>query len=64
MTTVRGPILNLPWTNHNIHDHSTTAVNQQDLLKGSLMILVGCILWSVFNVLQVNLPFMIFYPSK
>ncbi|XP_008463491.1 WAT1-related protein At2g39510-like isoform X2 [Cucumis melo] len=52
MTTVRGPILNLPWTNHNIHDHSTTAVNQQDLLKGSLMILVGCILWSVFNVLQ------------
>ncbi|XP_038890942.1 WAT1-related protein At2g39510-like isoform X1 [Benincasa hispida] len=52
MTLVRGPILNLPWTNHNLHDHSSTTANQQDLLKGSLMITIGCILWSVFNVLQ------------
>ncbi|XP_022134368.1 WAT1-related protein At2g39510-like [Momordica charantia] len=51
MTLVRGPILNLPWTNHNHHQASATTANQQDL-KGALMITSGCIFWSAFNVLQ------------
>lgn len=54
MTMVRGPILNLPWTNHNLHHPTATAANQQDFVKGALMISTGCILWSAFTVLQVN----------
>ncbi|XP_050250391.1 WAT1-related protein At2g39510-like isoform X2 [Quercus robur] len=52
MTLVKGPMLNLPWTNGNAHQESTSAANKQALVKGALMILVGCVCWSGFIILQ------------
>lgn len=54
MTLVKGPVLNLPWTNGNAHQESTSAANKQALVKGALMILVGCVCWSGFIILQVR----------
>ena len=39
MTLVKGPTLNLPWTNGNGHHESTDAANKQDPIKGAVMIL-------------------------
>ena len=52
MTLVKGPKLNLPWTNQNGHQESTNAANKQDVIKGALMILAGSVGWSGFINLQ------------
>ena len=54
MTLVKGPKLNLPWTNENGHQESTNAANKQDVIKGALMILAGSVGWSGFIILQVR----------
>ena len=56
MTFIRGPMLNLPWTNANQPSASSGgSANHQSPLKGSLMIATGCICWSAFITLQVNI---------
>jgi drug/metabolite transporter (DMT)-like permease len=56
MTLVKGPMMNLPWTNGNGHHESTGAANKQDPIKGAVMILAGCVCWSAFVILQVSAP--------
>ncbi|KAK4579078.1 hypothetical protein RGQ29_028949 [Quercus rubra] len=52
MTLVKGPILNLPWTNGNDHQESTSAANKHDVIKGALMMLAGSVSWSGFVILH------------
>ncbi|KAL4621217.1 hypothetical protein ACB092_06G211900 [Castanea dentata] len=53
MTLVNGPMLNLPWTHVNGHQESTSSANnKQDVIKGALMMLAGCVCWSAFIILQ------------
>jgi drug/metabolite transporter (DMT)-like permease len=52
MTLVKGPMLNLLWTNGNSHQQSTNAANKQDVIKGALMILAGTFCWSGFIMIQ------------
>ncbi|XVE99519.1 hypothetical protein REPUB_Repub03eG0206000 [Reevesia pubescens] len=54
MTMVNGPMLPLPWTKANNHHQSTVAATttKEDPLKGALMILVGCVCWACFVILQ------------
>ncbi|PPR91433.1 hypothetical protein GOBAR_AA29246 [Gossypium barbadense] len=54
MTIVYGPMLPLPWTKVNNHHQSTNtdAKNNEDALKGAVMILVGCVCWACFVILQ------------
>ncbi|XP_065625446.1 WAT1-related protein At2g39510-like [Quercus suber] len=52
MTLVKGPMLNLQWTNENGHQESTSAANKQDVIKGALMMLAGFFCWSGFVILQ------------
>jgi drug/metabolite transporter (DMT)-like permease len=55
MTLVKGAMLNLPWTNGNGQQESRgRPANQQDPIKGALMILAGCVCWSAFIILQVS----------
>ncbi|XP_050250392.1 WAT1-related protein At2g39510-like [Quercus robur] len=51
MTQVKGPMLNLPWTDGNGHQESNAA-NMQDVIKGALMVLAGYFCWSGFFILQ------------
>ncbi|XP_010554433.1 PREDICTED: WAT1-related protein At2g39510-like [Tarenaya hassleriana] len=53
MTLVKGPLVPLPWTNN--HSNSQGASNpetKQDLVKGAILIGVGCICWAGFINLQ------------
>lgn len=59
MTLVKGPLLNLPWTDGHAHQGSTSAANKQNPLLGAGMILVGCVCWSGFMILQVRVPIII-----
>ncbi|KAG6734728.1 hypothetical protein I3842_01G284900 [Carya illinoinensis] len=52
MTLFTGPMLNLPWTNRNTHQESTDAANEQDHIKGALMVISGSVCWSGFIILQ------------
>jgi drug/metabolite transporter (DMT)-like permease len=54
MTLVKGAMLKLPWTNGNGQQESRGPANQQDPIKGALMILAGCVCWSAFIILQVS----------
>ncbi|KAL4367755.1 hypothetical protein GQ457_05G032280 [Hibiscus cannabinus] len=50
MTMFNGPMLPLPWTKINNHLQSTKI--NEDPLKGAIMILVGCVCWACFVILQ------------
>ncbi|XVE52714.1 hypothetical protein DITRI_Ditri02bG0145400 [Diplodiscus trichospermus] len=54
MTLVNGPMLPLPWTKVNNQHQSTNiaATTKENPLKGVLMILIGCICWACFVILQ------------
>ncbi|CAK9137938.1 unnamed protein product [Ilex paraguariensis] len=52
MTLIEGPSVRFPWTKHKIHEQSTSATNQQDSIKGALMIMSGCFCWACFYILQ------------
>lgn len=54
MTLIKGPVLDLPWTNHNYHQESTSNSSVQSPIKGALMITIGCFSWAGFMVLQVR----------
>ncbi|XP_039047270.1 WAT1-related protein At2g39510-like [Hibiscus syriacus] len=52
MSLMNGPKLQLPWTNSNHHQISSTAGAQQHPIRGAIMITVGCFCWASFIVLQ------------
>ncbi|KAK4579073.1 hypothetical protein RGQ29_028944 [Quercus rubra] len=53
MTIIKGPSLNLLWTEgRNPHDQSASAAHKQDLIKGALIIIASCFFWSCFIILQ------------
>ncbi|XP_022743180.1 WAT1-related protein At2g39510-like isoform X1 [Durio zibethinus] len=54
MTMVNGPMLPLPWTKvNNQHQYKNIAITtKEDHLKGASMILVGCVCWACFVILQ------------
>lgn len=56
MTFVKGSLLELPWTNGRtgIHNKSGSDMQDTDLIKGAVMIIVGCFFWSCFIILQVR----------
>ncbi|KAL8224092.1 hypothetical protein R6Q57_019567 [Mikania cordata] len=55
MTIVVGPTIGLPWTKGSSTDNqqqATTHVSPGDNIKGSMMIIVGCLSWSCFYIVQ------------
>ncbi|CAA0827550.1 WAT1-related protein [Striga hermonthica] len=54
MTLVTGPNLGLPWTKQGPaqDQHHQTQVTLQDSIKGAVMIIVGCLSWACFIILQ------------
>ncbi|KAA8539429.1 hypothetical protein F0562_026121 [Nyssa sinensis] len=53
MTLIKGLIIGLPWTKYKSYEQSpTSAANQQDSIKGALMITAGCFCWATFHILQ------------
>ncbi|XP_071686331.1 WAT1-related protein At2g39510-like [Rutidosis leptorrhynchoides] len=55
MTVVAGPTIGLPWTKGTTttnHNQSTVSVSPEDNIKGSIMIIIGCLSWSCFYIVQ------------
>ncbi|KAI3734844.1 hypothetical protein L6452_14324 [Arctium lappa] len=56
MTVVAGPTIGLPWTKGSTTDHQqqSTAppVSPEENIKGSMMIIAGCLSWSCFYIVQ------------
>ncbi|KAA8518864.1 hypothetical protein F0562_016363 [Nyssa sinensis] len=52
MTLVKGPVLELFWTNGRNNHETNSAINLQHSIKGSLMITIGCFSWACFMILQ------------
>ncbi|KAJ0546291.1 putative EamA domain-containing protein [Helianthus annuus] len=55
MTLIRGPSIQLPWTNHHTLHHQTSVnstASTKDQIKGSLMITAGCFSWASFVIVQ------------
>ncbi|XP_061986449.1 WAT1-related protein At5g13670-like [Populus nigra] len=58
-----GPLLNLPWTRRNFcRGQSAHSVHIQDLIKGAVMVIFGCLSWSSFIILQAMI--LKSYPAK
>ncbi|KAK4836526.1 hypothetical protein QYF36_024325 [Acer negundo] len=51
-----GPMLDLPWTKPEDFNQeaSTSSSNVQNPMKGAIMIIVGCVCWAGFIILQAN----------
>lgn len=55
MTLVKGPHIHLPWTKEGSnHEHQKSETSVQHLIKGAIMITIGCFSWSCFMILQVK----------
>ncbi|KAK2633740.1 hypothetical protein Ddye_028532 [Dipteronia dyeriana] len=56
MTLMKGPILNLPWTkSEDFNQEACTSLpSVQNPTKGAIMIIVGCVCWAGFFILQAN----------
>ncbi|KAL9286032.1 WAT1-related protein [Arabidopsis thaliana] len=55
MTLYKGPLIPLPWSNPNMDQHNGHTNSSQDhnnWVVGTLLILLGCVAWSGFYVLQ------------
>ncbi|XP_021888614.1 WAT1-related protein At2g37460 [Carica papaya] len=53
MTLVNGPVIELFWTKESgKHKKATGDLDLQDLIKGAVMITIGCLCYSCFVVLQ------------
>lgn len=65
MTLYKGPLIPLQWSNPNTNQHNEHSNSSQDhnhWVGGTLLILLGCVAWSCFYVLQVlSLLFILFY---
>ncbi|KAF8110669.1 hypothetical protein N665_0080s0004 [Sinapis alba] len=55
MTLYKGPLIPLPWSNPDMDQHNGHNNSSQDhnhWVAGTLLILLGCVAWSCFYVLQ------------
>lgn len=52
MTLVKGPVIKLPWTNTTNSHSSIDGLNQQNPIKGAIMVSSGCVCWAAFVILQ------------
>ncbi|XP_021732010.1 WAT1-related protein At2g39510-like [Chenopodium quinoa] len=52
MTLVKGPGLNMPWSNGSYNHHVVKTVYHQNPIKGAIMITSGCMGWAGFVILQ------------
>ncbi|XP_071732851.1 WAT1-related protein At2g39510-like [Rutidosis leptorrhynchoides] len=56
MTVVAGPTIGLPWTKGSTtttqNQSAATSVTPEDNIKGSIMIIIGCLSWSCFYIVQ------------
>ncbi|KAI7755579.1 hypothetical protein M8C21_025804 [Ambrosia artemisiifolia] len=55
MTLVVGPTIGLPWTKGSTvseQQQTTTHVSPGDNMKGSMMVIAGCLSWSCFYIVQ------------
>ncbi|XP_038692721.1 WAT1-related protein At2g37460 [Tripterygium wilfordii] len=53
MTLIKGPIIELFWTNgRNSNVQGGGGTNMHDVVKGAVMITVGCFSWASFMILQ------------
>ncbi|CAH2070598.1 unnamed protein product [Thlaspi arvense] len=55
MTLYKGPLIPLPWSNHNVDQHTGHSNSSQEhshWVAGTLLILLACVAWSCFYVLQ------------
>ncbi|XP_011023643.1 PREDICTED: WAT1-related protein At5g13670-like [Populus euphratica] len=58
-----GPLLHLPWTKRNFcRGQSAQSAHIQDLIKGAVMVVFGCLSWSSFIILQAMI--LKSYPAK
>ncbi|KAK4855005.1 hypothetical protein QYF36_003155 [Acer negundo] len=56
MTFIKGPILDLPWTESEdfTEETGTSSSSVQNPIKGAIMIIIGCICCAGFIILQAN----------
>jgi len=57
MTLYKGPLIPLPWSNPNMdqqNGHTNSSQDHNNWVVGTLLILLGCVAWSGFYVLQVR----------
>ncbi|XP_044476059.1 WAT1-related protein At4g08290-like [Mangifera indica] len=53
MTLYKGPVLNMPWSHTESHHESSSSESaDKHWVAGTLLILLGCVAWSCFYVLQ------------
>ncbi|XP_010544709.1 PREDICTED: WAT1-related protein At4g08290 isoform X1 [Tarenaya hassleriana] len=55
MTLYKGPVVPLPWSDQNLDGHNGNTNDTQDhahWIAGTMLILLGCVAWSGFYVLQ------------
>ncbi|KAG2241385.1 hypothetical protein Bca52824_096630 [Brassica carinata] len=57
MTFVKGNVIELPWTSKSRggHSHVMNTPKQNDIGKGSIMLLASCFSWSSYIILQANI---------
>lgn len=57
MTLYKGPLIPLPWSNPTMdqqNGHTNSSEDHNNWVVGTLLILLGCVAWSGFYVLQVR----------
>ncbi|KAJ0085159.1 hypothetical protein Patl1_08390 [Pistacia atlantica] len=53
MALYEGPVLNMPWSHtESHHESSSSGSSDKHIVAGTLLILLGCVAWSSFYVLQ------------
>jgi len=57
MTLVKGPVIKLPWIDTANNHSSFDGLNQQNPIKGAMMVASGCVCWAAFVILQVSTIF-------
>lgn len=55
MTLYKGPVIDLVWSRKPSHHKHTSDFSDNHWMAGTLLILLGCIAWSAFFILQVNI---------
>lgn len=58
MTFVKGSVIELPWTSNsrglNGHSHAMRIPKQEEIARGSIMLVASCFSWSCYIILQVE----------
>ena len=54
MTLYKGPVIDLFFSHHATHQHAGSHSPRKHWVTGTLFLLLGCVAWSSFYILQVN----------